>query len=59
MYAIRSYYDTEGWSRSVERRLDVLTSIYEMVKTDNAERRNNAAHQIEQVGARLRSMMLV
>lgn len=32
-------FNTEGWSRSVERRLDVLTSIYEMVKTDNAERR--------------------
>ncbi len=34
-----SLFNTEGWSRSVERRLDVLTSIYEMVKTDNAERR--------------------
>ncbi len=32
-------FNTDGWSRSVERRLDVLTSIYEMVKTDNAERR--------------------
>ncbi|AEJ20021.1 hypothetical protein [Gracilinema caldarium] len=32
-------FNTEGWSRSVERRLDVLSSVYEMVKTDSAERR--------------------
>jgi len=32
-------FNTDEWSRSVERRLDVLTSVYEMVKTDNAERR--------------------
>ncbi len=32
-------FNTDGWSRSVERRLDILTSVYEMVKTDNAERR--------------------
>ncbi|HRS03398.1 MAG TPA: hypothetical protein P5336_03445 [Treponema sp.] len=32
-------FNTEGWSRSVERRLDVLSSVYDMVKTDSAERR--------------------
>ncbi len=32
-------FNTDGWSRSVERRLDVLSSVYEMVKTDSAERR--------------------
>ncbi len=32
-------FNTDGWSRSVERRLDVLSSVYDMVKTDSAERR--------------------
>ncbi len=31
--------NTDGWSRSVERRLDVLSSVYDMAKTDSAERR--------------------
>ncbi len=35
-------FNTDGWGRSVARRLDVLTSVYEMVKTDNAERRTLA-----------------
>lgn len=32
-------FNTEGWSRSVQRRLDVLSSVYDMAKTDSAERR--------------------
>ncbi|OHE58068.1 MAG: hypothetical protein A2Y36_15045 [Treponema sp. GWA1_62_8] len=32
-------FNTDGWSRSVERRLDVLSSVYDMAKTDSAERR--------------------
>ena len=32
-------FNTDGWSRSVERRLDVLSSVYEMVKNDSAEQR--------------------
>ena len=34
-----SIFNTDGWSRSVERRLDVLSSVYEMVKTDSTERK--------------------
>lgn len=32
-------FNTDGWSRSVERRLDVLSSVYDMAKTDAAERK--------------------
>jgi len=32
-------FNTEGWKWSVERRLDALQSVYEMVKADTAERR--------------------
>jgi hypothetical protein len=32
-------FNTDGWSRSVQRRLDVLSSVYDMAKTDSAERR--------------------
>jgi len=32
-------FNTDGWGRSVERRLDVLSSVYDMAKTDSAERR--------------------
>jgi hypothetical protein len=32
-------FNTDGWSRSVERRLDVLSSVYDMAKTDSAERK--------------------
>ena len=31
--------NTDGWSRSVQRRLDVLSSVYDMAKTDSSERR--------------------
>lgn len=31
-------FNTDGWSRSVERRLDVLSSVYDMAKTDAAQR---------------------
>lgn len=34
-----SIFNTEGWKWSVERRLDTLQSVYDMVKTDSAERR--------------------
>jgi len=32
-------FNTEGWKWSVERRLDALQSVYEMVKSDAGERR--------------------
>ncbi|GAB1482037.1 hypothetical protein MASR2M78_08520 [Treponema sp.] len=32
-------FNTDGWSRSVEHRLDVLSSVYDMAKTDSAERK--------------------
>jgi hypothetical protein len=32
-------FNTDGWKWSVERRLDTLQSIYEMVKTDTSERK--------------------
>jgi hypothetical protein len=32
-------FNTEGWKWSVERRLDTLQDVYDMVKTDAAERR--------------------
>jgi hypothetical protein len=32
-------FNTAGWKWSVERRLDALQSVYDMVKTDTAERR--------------------
>jgi hypothetical protein len=32
--------NTEGWKRSVERRLDILSSVYDMAKTDSAQRRS-------------------
>ncbi len=31
-------FNTSGWTRSVERRLDALQDIYEIVKTENSER---------------------
>jgi hypothetical protein len=34
-----SIFNTEGWKWSVERRLDALQDVYEMVKTDSGERR--------------------
>ena len=34
-----SIFNTEGWKWSVERRLDALQDVYDMVKTDTAERR--------------------
>lgn len=34
-----SIFNTEGWKWSIERRLDTLQSVYDMVKTDTAERR--------------------
>lgn len=33
-------FNTEGWKRSVERRLDILSSVYEMAKADSAQRRS-------------------
>ena len=33
-------FNTEGWKRSVERRLDILSSVYDMAKTDSAQRRS-------------------
>ena len=32
-------FNTDGWKWSIERRLDTLQSIYEMVKTDTSERK--------------------
>lgn len=32
-------FNTEEWKRSVERRLDILESVYDMAKIDSAERR--------------------
>jgi hypothetical protein len=32
-------FNTDGWKWSVERRLDTLQSIYDMVKTDTSERK--------------------
>ena len=32
-------FNTEGWKRSVERRLDILESVYDMAKTDSSEQR--------------------
>jgi len=32
-------FNTEGWKWSVERRLETLQSIYDMVKTDTSERK--------------------
>ncbi|MFA6506693.1 MAG: hypothetical protein WCT14_11365 [Treponemataceae bacterium] len=32
-------FNTEGWKRSVERRLDILESVYDMAKTDTAQQR--------------------
>jgi hypothetical protein len=34
-----SIFNTEGWKWSVERRLDALQDVYDMVKTDAGERR--------------------
>lgn len=35
---ICSIFNTSGWTRSVERRLDALQSIYEIVKVERSER---------------------
>lgn len=32
-------FNTEGWKRSIERRLDILESVYDMAKTDTAAQR--------------------
>jgi hypothetical protein len=34
-----SIFNTEGWKVSVERRLDALQNVYELLKNDTAERR--------------------
>ena len=34
-----SIFNTEGWKISVERRLDALQNVYELLKNDTAERR--------------------
>ncbi|HTX74364.1 MAG TPA: hypothetical protein VMC79_16140 [Rectinemataceae bacterium] len=34
-----SIFNTDGWKWSVERRLDALQNVYDMVKTDSGERR--------------------
>jgi hypothetical protein len=39
-------FNTDGWKWSVERRLDILQSVYDMVKTDSNERLMNTQNNL-------------